>query len=52
MADEKGLRTYLIDEMDFSERRVERALEKLKSAGRCRTKANPRSLTSESSVQS
>ena len=37
MADEKGLRAYLIDEMDFSERRVERALEKLKSAGRCRT---------------
>ncbi len=37
MADEKGLRAYLIDEMDFSERRVERALEKLKAVGRCRT---------------
>lgn len=41
MADEKGLRAFLIDEMDFSERRVERALDKLKEAGRCRKQGQP-----------
>ena len=38
MADEDGLRQFLIDERDFSERRVTRALERMKSAGRMRTK--------------
>jgi len=38
MADEDGLRQFLIDERDFSERRVNRALERMKSAGRMRTK--------------
>ena len=38
MADDDGLRQFLIDERDFSERRVTRALERMKSAGRMRTK--------------
>ena len=38
MADEDGLRKFLIDERDFSERRVDRALERMKGAGRMRTK--------------
>ena len=38
MADEDGLRQFLIDERDFSERRVTRALERMKTAGRMRTK--------------
>ena len=38
MADEDGLKKFLIDERDFSERRVDRALERMKSAGRMRTK--------------
>ncbi len=38
MADEDGLRKFLIDERDFSERRVTRALERMKTAGRMRTK--------------
>ena len=38
MADDDGLRQFLIDERDFSERRGTRALERMKSAGRMRTK--------------
>ena len=38
MADDDGLRQFLIDERDFSERRVTRALDRMKSAGRMRTK--------------
>ena len=38
MADEDGLRTFLVDERDFSERRIGRALDKMKGAGRMRTK--------------
>ena len=38
MVDEDALRKFLIDERDFSERRVERALDRMKGAGRMRTK--------------
>ena len=38
MADEDGLRTFLVEERDFSERRIVRALDKMKGAGRMRTK--------------
>jgi flap endonuclease-1 len=38
MVDEGALRKFLIDERDFSERRVERALDRMKGAGRMRTK--------------
>ncbi|MDG1524619.1 MAG: hypothetical protein P8Q90_00915 [Candidatus Thalassarchaeaceae archaeon] len=38
MADEDGLRKFLIEERDFSDRRVDRALERMKGAGRMRTK--------------
>ena len=38
MVDENALRKFLIDERDFSERRVERALDRMKGAGRMRTK--------------
>jgi flap endonuclease-1 len=38
MTDEDGLKKFLIDERDFSERRVTRALERMKSAGRMRGK--------------
>ncbi|MEE2759418.1 MAG: flap structure-specific endonuclease [Candidatus Thermoplasmatota archaeon] len=38
MVDEDALRKFLIDERDFSERRVSRALDKMKGAGRMRTK--------------
>ena len=38
MVDENCLRAFLIDERDFSERRIDRALDKMKGAGRMRTK--------------
>ena len=38
MVDEGALRKFLIDERDFSERRVDRALDRMKGAGRMRTK--------------
>jgi flap endonuclease-1 len=38
MADEDGLKQFLIDDRDFSERRVDRALERMKGAGRMRTR--------------
>ncbi len=38
MVDEDALRKFLIDERDFSERRVDRALDRMKGAGRMRTK--------------
>ena len=38
MVDEDGLRKFLIDEREFSERRLMRALDRMKSAGRMRTK--------------
>ena len=38
MVDEGALRKFLIDERDFSERRVERALDRMKGAGRMLTK--------------
>ena len=38
MVDEEALRGFLIDEREFSERRVTRALDRMKGAGRMRTK--------------
>ena len=38
MVDEDALRKFLIDERDFSERRVARAVDRMKGAGRLRTK--------------
>ena len=36
MVDEDALRTFLVDEREFSERRMTRALDRMKSAGRMR----------------
>ena len=38
MVDEDALRTFLVDEREFSERRMTRALDRMKSAGRMRQK--------------
>ena len=38
VTDEEGLKQFLINERDFSERRVDRALERIQGAGRMRTK--------------